>query len=157
MTNKEMFQLSQQIAHRLKGAGIPITVAKHKQLIYDSISPLLKDLVKPNINTDQNNTTKDQQKDNQSKKSGLNPTLPTDKQLRVELKQHLITKLANGQLQAAEIAQLKDIFGLANAQSDLQIELIDYKSLCDDCPKLSGAAKQEQEGTTEPMDGLSDS
>ena len=60
----------------------------------------------------------------------------TDQELRARLKVLLIERLNDRTLTASDIAQLKDVFGLANATSDLRIEGMDFKSMCEDCPKL---------------------
>ena len=53
----------------------------------------------------------------------------TDSELRGKLRALLVAKVAEGSISAAEIAQLKDVFGLTNAKQDITIELVHYKSL----------------------------
>ena len=53
----------------------------------------------------------------------------TDDQLRQKLRTLLLNKLNDETLSAAEIAQLKDIFGLTNAKQDITIEIVSYKAL----------------------------
>ena len=49
-----------------------------------------------------------------------------DGELRLEVRKHLAKKLRDGSLSAAEIAQLKDLFGLANSTSELSIIVVSY-------------------------------
>ena len=60
----------------------------------------------------------------------------TDVELRARLKGLLIERLDDRTLTASDIAQLKDVFGLASAETDLVIQTIDYSSMCSDCPRM---------------------
>ena len=53
----------------------------------------------------------------------------TDDELRRDLRLLLRAKLKDQSLSAAEIAQLKDIFGLTNAKQDVSIEIVSYKDV----------------------------
>ena len=70
------------------------------------------------------------------KKDGLDPTSGTltDAELRTRVKNHLVAKLADGTLGAADIGQLKDIFGLASKTEELTIQVVDYANAIIDCP-----------------------
>jgi hypothetical protein len=70
------------------------------------------------------------------KKKGLDSPPPslTDKELRTRVKNHLVAKLADGTLGAADIGQLKDIFGLASKAEELTIQVVDYSNAMIDCP-----------------------
>ena len=58
----------------------------------------------------------------------------TESMLRTRTKEVLWQKLDSGEITAAEFAQFKDVFGLASAENDLQIEVVSYSELCADCP-----------------------
>ena len=73
------------------------------------------------------------------KENGLNPnridvSTLTDAELRLRVKQHLVDKLTNNTLGAADIGQLKDVFGLASKTEDLTIQVVDYTNAIIDCP-----------------------
>lgn len=63
--------------------------------------------------------------------------LVTDEQIRARVKRHLLNRLADGTLSASDIGQLKDVFGIANKESDLSISVIDYRSMCLGCPRAT--------------------
>ena len=121
MTNKEIFQLSNQIAKALSQKNLIKNMHHAKQPIFDSIAPILKNYIKPI-------TDKENRENVQSHQS------LSDEDLRAQLRSHLATRLFDGTLQAAEIAQLKDIFGLTAKDADTIIEVLDFRTLCDDCP-----------------------
>ena len=143
MTNKEIFTLSTQVARNLKAQGQVPAVAPCKQSVYDTISPTLQKLTNTPIEQDN------------KKEDGLNPSPDlSDSQLRTRLKNLLIVKLDNGTVTAAEIAQLKDVFGLADATSDLTIEIVNYKDACPECARRE---KPEQCPGDAPADALTES
>lgn len=51
----------------------------------------------------------------------------SDDQLRAKLRSILIKKLEDNSISAAEIAQLKDVFGLTNAKQDINVQVISFK------------------------------
>ena len=128
MTNKEIFALAADCARKLKAAGHTDHIPKAKQILYDTLSPILSNTIQP------------------QKKEEVETLASTisDEELRARLKVHLVERLDNGVLQAAEIAQLKGVFGLVDAVQDVIIELIDYRNMCSDCPKLA---------TDKPLEG----
>lgn len=58
----------------------------------------------------------------------------TDTELRTAARALLISKLQSKDISASEFAQFKDVFGLANASDDLNIELVMYTDLITECP-----------------------
>jgi len=88
------------------------------------------------------NRTKDklqEQVDNQCESAGAESRPPlsddaTDSEVRVRARAVLLDKLNDGSITAAEFAQFKDVFGLASAESDLNIRVVSYSELCADCP-----------------------
>ena len=58
----------------------------------------------------------------------------SDSEVRVRARAVLLDKLNDGSITAAEFAQFKDVFGLASAESDLNITVTSYADLCPDCP-----------------------
>lgn len=127
MDNKEIFRHAQDIARALKLQCPEIKVTTAKQVIYDGISRLIKSTQHNTLYTDKQNKQKNGE--------GLDTSsLPSDDELRAQLKVHLINRLAAGTLQAAEIGQLKDVFGLANAEIDLEIVVTDYANTIIECP-----------------------
>jgi len=117
MTNKEIFALSAECGRKLKTAGQANHVTKAKQIIYDTISPILTNHIDP------------RKKNNVATLSAI-----TDEEIRARLRIHLIERLNDKTLQAAEIAQLKDVFGLSSATADTTINIVDYANVIIDCP-----------------------
>ena len=130
MTNKEIFALSKLLAKDLRTQGLVPTIAKAQQPIYNTLHKQLRSI----------------EKEDQEKKNGLNlPDNPTDTQLREALKALLVVKLKDNTLTAAEIAQLKDVFGLADATSDLTIEVVNYADSCPEC------ARRDEQNEQKPL------
>ncbi len=116
MTNKEMFALAAECGRRLKAAGQANHVTKAKQIIYDTIRPILTNHIDTRIN------------------QNVEPAaLVSDVELRARLKALLIERLNDRTLSASDIAQLKDVFGLADAKSELTINITKYSGLCSEC------------------------
>ena len=114
MTNKEIFDIAQRLTRSLKQLGVIDNIPRNKQPIYEALKPLLEE---------------------QERKERIEPaTLPTDEELRAQLRLHLVDKLSSGQLQAAEIAQLKDVFGLTAHKEDINITVETFKDIPVECP-----------------------
>lgn len=64
----------------------------------------------------------------------------TDAEIRTGARALLISKLQSKEISAAEFAQFKDVFGLANDANDLDIQTVEFKSMCDECPLMDSPA-----------------
>ena len=101
-----------------------------------------------NIAREVKRLTRDKAKtEEKKKKDGLNQLTAdsTDDELRVGVRNLLIAKVNDNSLTASEIGQFKDVFGLADASSDLLIETVDYANACTCdvphvCPLIGGNA-----------------
>ena len=84
------------------------------------------------------NTINGLQAQQEEKEDGCNltPLTPksTDEEIRSHARMLLMTKLNDKSITATEFGQFKDVFGLANADSDITVTTIDYRSMCTDCP-----------------------
>ena len=69
----------------------------------------------------------------QTVRPAIDPNL-SDAEIRKLLRVHLIERLADGSLTAAEIAQLKDVFDLSKAAEAMVIELVEYSGSPGLCP-----------------------
>jgi hypothetical protein len=58
----------------------------------------------------------------------------TEAELRAGTKAWLIHQMKTGKAKAADIGQLKDVFGLASATDDLSIETVDFSNALIHCP-----------------------
>ena len=102
-------------------------IPKAKQTIYEALSPVLSEYITP-------------------KKQGSSEILAgslTDEELRLRLKALLVERLDDRTLSASDIAQLKDVFGLADATSDLTIQITKFDGLCNDCTHTFSLAPSE--------------
>ena len=87
------------------------------------------------------------QTNEKEKRKGLNQLTAdsSDDELRAGVRLLLIAKVNDNSLTASEIGQFKDVFGLADASSDLVIETVDYANACTCdvphvCPEIGGEA-----------------
>ena len=119
MTKKEAWRVADNLAAELLKEGL---VSGHLRLVRDKVVEHIKELQLPI------------EREKEKKKGLIPPESMSDDELRLRLREHLISKLGSGELQAAEIAQLKDLFGLASKANDLVVELVDYKNATIDCP-----------------------
>ena len=71
------------------------------------------------------------------KSGGANIADIDDTTIRSRAREVLWSKLDDGTIQAAEFAQFKDVFGLANAESDLSIVVQSYEGMCTDCQRMN--------------------
>ena len=126
MKNDEIFKLATLVARGLKASGHINNINKAKGQIYKVLAPTLCSEV----------ITKDEDLDWDM----------SDPELRVEVKKLLMRKLKSGSLTGADIGQFKDIFGLADATSDLVIEVVDYKDVCPECERRADEAEVKDGG-----------
>jgi Na+/phosphate symporter len=60
----------------------------------------------------------------------------TDEELVSRLRVLLLAKLSDQSLSAAEIREMKDLFGLTARTADTIIEIVSYKDVCGGCPRM---------------------
>lgn len=115
-----------------------INAAKHdKQQLWAAIAPITREFVRLQAVEVQFKALVDEGSD------ALTEDL-TEDELRAHVKSLLITRLKDKTLTAAEIAQFKDVFGLANKSSDIEINVVNYAGICDGCDRLAMKTAKEQ-------------
>lgn len=133
MDNTQSFKVADKIATQLSKDKL---LSGHLRIVRDIIQAEIKQL-------HQREQTPDRLK-----------TEMTDKELRQELRSLLVEKLQNKTLQASEIAQLKDVFGLADQTSDLLVQAVDYSNMLIDCPHCKRNVHQPIEESTREAEGI---
>ena len=128
MTNKEIFNVCYLISKALKNKGVIPNVESAKQTIYDTLAPIIKDT----------KTTDTKEKEWFELAQGMK-----DGELRTRVKALLLEKLDNKTLGANDIAQLTKVFGLADATSDLTIEVVNYADSCPECARRDEQNEQK--------------
>ena len=111
MDNKEIWKHAGRVATALKKAGLLAgAYSDGRDIVNSTLKDLFKEIPQDDIE------------------------MPSDKELRDGLKKLLASRVFTKTIQASEIAQLKDLFGLVDQRADLKIEVIDYNSALEDCP-----------------------
>ena len=101
--NKEIWKLSERIWRGMKENP-------SRQSLYDAMAPLMRKYIH----------------DAKMVEKIEEQTDISDEELRQKLRAHLLVRLEEKSIQASEIAQLKDVFGLTERERDIIIEVINY-------------------------------